>query len=111
LLSAGSDAIGGFELAGAYKSLAKLGLKHGVKRSASEVLELAQKFLRKGYKESVPGSGRFVSADGLMVFRMGPEDIAPFNGKPAHVNFERLIPNSLKPGKNKIIENIHVYLQ
>ncbi|WP_276090970.1 RHS repeat-associated core domain-containing protein [Pedobacter sp. JY14-1] len=110
LLSAGSDAIGGFEIAGAYKSLAKLGLRDGAKRSASEVLELAQKFLGKGYKEAIPGSGRFISSDGKRVFRMGTSDITGAHGGGPHVNFETFVPNPAKPGKMMRKDNYHIFL-
>ncbi|MBB6502632.1 DUF6443 domain-containing protein [Pedobacter cryoconitis] len=110
LLSAGSDIIGGIEIAGAYKSLAKLGLKDGAKRSASEVLELGQEFLGKGYKETVPGSGRFISSDGKRVFRMGTSDITGAHGGGPHVNFETLVPNPAKPGKMMVKDNYHIFL-
>ncbi|MDQ0640980.1 RHS repeat-associated protein [Pedobacter sp. W3I1] len=110
LTSASFDALGAFELAGAYKSLAELGLKDGLKKSADEVLELAQKFLGKGYKEPVPGSGRFISADGKRAFRMGERDITGAHGGGPHVNFETFVPNPQKPGKLMREDNYHIFL-
>ena len=110
LFTAITDAAGGLELAQAYKTLAELGLKDGAKKTASEILELAQEFLGKGYKEAVPGSGRFVSADGKRVFRMGTSDITGAHGGGPHVNFETLVPNPAKPGKMKVKDNYHIYL-
>lgn len=34
-------------------------------------LELSEQFLGNGYKELVPGSGRYFSADGMRVFKKG----------------------------------------
>lgn len=110
LVSTSFDIIGGAEVATAYKTLAQLGLKDGVKRSAGEVLELAQKFLGKGYKETVSGSGRFISADGKRVFRMGKSDITGAHGGGPHVNFETLVPNPAKPGKMIVKDNYHIFL-
>lgn len=93
-----------------YKTLAELGLKDGMKIAASKALELGQKFLGKGYKELIPGSGRYVSADGRRVFRMGVTDITGAHGGGPHVNFETLIPNPAKPGKMMVDQNIHIYL-
>ncbi len=93
-----------------FKTIAELGLKDGAKASSSEILELAQQFLGKGYKEPVAGSGRYVSADGSRVFRMGISDITGAHGGGPHVNFETLVPNPSKPGKMKVEENIHIYL-
>ena len=78
--------------------------------STSEALELGEKFLGKGYKEIVPKSGRYVSADGKRVFRMGTNDILGNHGGGPHVNFETLIPNSAKPGKMMVDNNMHIYL-
>jgi RHS repeat-associated protein len=94
-----------------FKTLSELGLKDGMKVSSSRVLELGEEFLGKGYKELVPGSGRYVSADGTRVFRMGVNDITGAHSDgAAHVNFETLIPNPAKPGKMMVGQNIHIYL-
>jgi RHS repeat-associated protein len=110
MASVGLDVVGAVEIVGAFKSLSQLGLKDGMKRSANEVLELAQEYLGKGYKEVVPGSGRYISADGKRVFRMGTSDITGAHGGGPHVNFETLIPNPAKPGKMMVDKNIHIYL-
>ncbi|MBQ3414939.1 MAG: hypothetical protein IJH39_06255 [Clostridia bacterium] len=76
-----------------------------------DVLDLASDFLGEGYTETVPGSGRFVSADGTRVFRMGENDILGRHGGGSHVNFEILEPNPAKPGKMQVIKDIHIYLE
>ena len=84
--------------------------KNGIKVNSSDALDLADDFLGKGYSEMSPG--RFVSSDGLRQVRMTASDLTPFNnhaGAP-HLNFEKLVPNPLKPGKFQIIENSHVYI-
>lgn len=81
-----------------------------MKVSSSRALELGEQFLGKGYKELVPGSGRYVSADGTRVFRMGKLDITGAHGGGPHVNFETLIPNPAKPGKMMVDKNYHIYL-
>lgn len=86
-------------------------LINGSSMKTDEVLDLASEFLGKGYTEPVSGSGRFVSQDGLRVFRMGDSDILGKHGGGPHVNFEYLEPNPLKPGKMQIIKDIHIYLE
>lgn len=81
-----------------------------MKVSSSPALELGGQFLGKGYKELVHGSGRYVSADGTIVFRMGTSDITGAHGGGPHVNFETLIPNPAKPGKMMVDKNFHTYL-
>lgn len=93
-----------------FKTLIELGLKDGMKVSSSRALELGEKFLGKGYKELVPGSGRYVSSDGMRVFRMGKSDITGVHGAGPHVNFETLVPNPSKPGKMVVDRNYHIYL-
>jgi RHS repeat-associated protein len=95
---------------GGFKTLSELGLKDGMKVSSSRALELGEQFLGKGYKELVPGSGRYVSADGKRVFRMGISDITGAHGGGPHVNFETLIPNPAKAGKMMVDKNVHIYL-
>ncbi|WP_126243752.1 DUF6443 domain-containing protein [Chitinophaga rhizosphaerae] len=93
-----------------FKTLAELGLTDGMSMSSSRALEMGEAFLGKGYTEVGHGTGRFVSADGQRVFRMGVNDITGAHGGGPHVNFETLIPNPLKPGKMKIDMNFHIYL-
>lgn len=50
------------------------------KMKVSDVLDLACDFLGSGYTEPNHGSGRFVSADGRRVFRMGVNDILGKHG-------------------------------
>ena len=91
---------------GAQKALPK----NGIKVNSSDALDLAEDFLGKGYSEMSPG--RFVSSDGLRQVRMTASDLTSVNnhaGAP-HLNFEKLVPNPLKPGKFQIIENSHVYI-
>ncbi len=95
---------------GGFKTLSELGLKDGMKVSSSRALELGEQFLGKGYKELVPGSGRYVSADGTRVFRMGVSDITGAHGGGLHVNFETLIPNPAKAGKMMVDQNFHIYI-
>jgi RHS repeat-associated protein len=92
------------------KLLTDLGIKDGMKVTTSKALELALNFLGEGYKEVGAGSGRYLSADGTRVVRIGVNDITGKHGGGPHVNFETLTPNADKPGKMKVDENIHVYL-
>lgn len=55
-------------------------------------LEFGQQFLGKGYKELVPGSGRYISADGTRAFRMGENDILGIHGGGVSLDVD---PNSL----------------
>ncbi len=83
-----------------------LGLKDGMKLNWKEGLEKAEAFLGRGYKEV--SKGRFVSADGSRVVRMGEHELS---GKaPLHLNFETLVPNAAKPGKPKVEKNLHIFL-
>lgn len=93
-----------------FKTLSELGLRDGMKVSSSRALELGEQFLGKGYKELVRGSGRYVSADGTRIFRMGENDITGAHGGGPHVNFETLIPNPAKPLKMMVDKNYHIYL-
>jgi RHS repeat-associated protein len=95
---------------GGFKTLSELGLKDGMSVSSSGALELGEQFLGNGYKELVPGGGRYVSADGTRVFRMGVSDITGVHGGGPHVNFETLIPNPAKAGKMMVDQNFHIYL-
>lgn len=68
-----------------------------------------ESFLGSGYKDM--GNGRFVSADGTRVVRMGDSDILGKHGGGPHMNFETLVPNPSKPGKMKVNQNLHIYLE
>lgn len=94
-----------------FESATDLGLKDGMKVSSTKALELGERFLGKGYKEPISGSGRYVSEDGTRVFRMGKSDITGAHGGGPHVNFETLKPNSAKPGKMIVDKNYHIYLK
>lgn len=86
-------------------------LVNGSTKSTKEILDLSEDFLGPNYRELIPGSGRFVSADGTRVVRMGVSDITGKHGGGPHVNFETLVPNPLKPGKMTVSENIHIYIK
>jgi hypothetical protein len=90
-------------------SLNQLGLKDGMKMKINDALEASEKFLGSGYKDM--GNGRFVSADGTRVVRMGDSDILGKHGGGPHMNFETLVPNPSKPGKMKVDQNLHIYLE
>ncbi|WP_039377472.1 hypothetical protein [Parachlamydia acanthamoebae] len=90
-------------------AISELGLKNGMRLPTNKVLEMAEKFLGIGYKEAIAGSGRFVSADGKRVFRMGLNDLLGKHSGGPHVNFELLVPN-LKTGKVKVGRKAHIYL-
>ncbi|XVQ11525.1 RHS repeat-associated core domain-containing protein [Spirillospora sp. CA-255316] len=83
----------------------------GTRIPTNDALDAAEKWLGPGYKEPVPGSGRYVSRDGTRVARMGESDITGQHGGGPHMNFERLAPNPKKPGKMMVVENRHVYLE
>ena len=51
-----------------------------------------------------------MSKDSTRVFRMLKNDIEGKHGGGSHVNFEILEPNSEKPGKMKVIKNLHIYI-
>ncbi len=93
-----------------YKNSQELGLSDGMLMDPIKILEVAQEFLGKGYKEVEHGKGRYISSDGTRAFRMGTNDILGNHGGGPHVNFETLIPNPAKPGKMMVNENIHVYI-
>ncbi|WP_418958854.1 Hint domain-containing protein [Streptomyces tritici] len=83
----------------------------GTRIPTDDALTAAEKWLGPGYTEPVPGSGRYVSADGTRVARMGESDITGQHGGGPHMNFERLAPNPRKPGKQMVVENRHIYLK
>lgn len=84
-------------------------LVDGSKMNTTDILSTAVEFLGPGCTEPVKNSGRFVSKDGTRVFRMGENDILGKHGGGPHVNFETLAPNSAKPGKMMVVEDIHIY--
>ncbi len=88
-----------------------VGFENGTVHRIIDILDHALEYLRPGFVEPKPGSGRFVSADGTRVFRMGSSDILGLHGGGPHVNFERLEPNRAKPGKMMVVEDIHIYLE
>ncbi len=83
---------------------------NGSRMSVNDALDTAEQYLGEGYRESVPGSGRYVSSDGTRVVRMGESDITGAHGGGPHMNFEELAPNPMKPGKMMVTVNSHVYL-
>ena len=91
------------------KLLENLGIVNGMKLSSNEILDLAEKYLGKGYSEPIKGSGRYVSRDGSRIFRMGENDILGKHSRAPHVNFEVFGLN--KANKLDIIDNKHVYIK
>ena len=73
--------------------------------SSSDALEMADKFLGKGYIErglkDNPNFGRFVSSDGNYQVRMGKDDLLGNHMGGPHINIDRI-----KPKKK-----IHLYFQ
>ncbi len=57
----------------------------GSSMSTDEALTQGGAYLGDGYTEPEPGSGRYVSADGTRVFRMGESDITGAHGGGPHV--------------------------
>ena len=86
-----------------------VGLKNGSKLKTNDALDATEDFLGKGYKDA--GNGRFISADGTKVVRMGDNDILGKHGGGPHMNFETMAPNPAKPGKMQVIDNMHIYLE
>lgn len=86
-----------------------VGLKNDSKLKTNDALDAAEDFLGKGYKDA--GNGRFISADGTKVVRMGDNDILGKHGGGPHMNFETMAPNPAKPGKMQVIDNMHIYLE
>lgn len=86
-----------------------VGLKNGSKLKTNDALDAAEDFLGKGYKDA--GNGRFISADGTKVVRMGDNDILGKHGGGPHMNFVTMAPNPAKPGKMQVIDNMHIYLE
>lgn len=87
-----------------------LGLKNGMTTTSTHALELGIEFLGKGYSEPKPGSGRYVSADGTRVVRIGINDITGTHANGPHINFEILTLNS-STGKMTVTQNLHIYIK
>jgi hypothetical protein len=81
---------------------------NNMKMKTNDALDAASEWLGKSYKDM--GNGRFVSADGKRVVRMGDADILGKHGGGKHMNFEELIPNPNKPGKTQVSTNYHMHL-
>ena len=62
----------------------------GQRVATSDALTEANRWLGSGYKDM--GGGRFVSADGTRVVRMGDADILGKHGGGPHMNFETMVP-------------------
>jgi hypothetical protein len=70
----------------------------------SKVLDAAERWLGPGYKEvGKPGSGVFVSGDGLRGFRMAAGDLANPQGA-NHLHFVSY------DASGKVVENLHLYM-
>ena len=82
-------------------------LRDGIGMSVNDALDAAVTFLGPGYKDA--GNGRFVSADGTRVVRMGDSDIGGKHGGGSHMNFEALSVDA-RTGRMKVNTNLHVYL-
>ena len=75
--------------------------KDSVAMDSSDALDAAIDYLGPGYAEAYPpGSGRFVSADGLRQVRMGYGDLLGNHAGASHINFDYI-------GYSK---SFHVYL-
>ena len=82
----------------------------GTQMNSSDALQLAEDFLGRGYSELSPG--RFVSGDSYRQVRLTDSDLSIINnhaGAP-HFNFELLVANPSKPGKNMIVANSHIFV-
>ncbi|MEM5774298.1 MAG: RHS repeat-associated core domain-containing protein [Anaerolineaceae bacterium] len=76
--------------------------------AVDDALDLAIDFLGNGYQDM--GNGRFLSADGLRQVRMGLEDILGSHAGGPHINFENLVPKPGVPGRNLVIDIIHIFI-
>ena len=83
----------------------------GAKMTINDTLDAGQEFLGKNYKEIIDrdGPGRFVSEDGTRQFRIKENDIMGNHAGAPHANFEVLGPNPTRPGKLRVVEDIHVF--
>jgi hypothetical protein len=80
-----------------------------MKTKVDDALDMAEDFLGPGYKPM--GNGRFVSADGKRVVRIGDNDIIGKHGGGSHMNFETLKDNPSRPGKLTGDKNYHIYIE
>ena len=65
----------------------------------NKIFILAKDYLGKRYKETVKGSGRYISADRTRIVLAGANDINGDHVGGPHFNFETLVPNLAKPEK------------
>lgn len=99
----------------AVKMIERNGVKvyDGMVVTSSEALEMADKFLGKGYKDGRSGFyqyGRYLSADGKGVVRLATNDILGLHAGGSHFNFGKMVPNPAKPNKD-IEDSVHVFLK
>ena len=78
-------------------------------QTVDDVLDLAIDFLGKGYQDM--GNGRFLSADGLRQVRIGLEDILGSHAGGPHINFDLLVPKPGSPGRNLVVDVIHIFIR
>jgi RHS repeat-associated protein len=83
-------------------------VRNGARLATDDALDAAEDFLGQGYRDL--GDGRFKSVDGTRQVRMGELDITGQHGGGPHMNFERLLPDPLRPGRFRIVENRHIFL-
>jgi hypothetical protein len=71
----------------------------GSRMTVNEALDAGENWLGPEYREAVPGSGRFISADGKRVVRMGESDITGAHGGGATYQLcrARSEPGALRP--------------
>lgn len=84
------------------------GLNNGDHLPTGQALDKAEQFLGSGYTQA--GPGRYLSQDGLRQVRMTDADIAPRGGQLPHMNFETWASPMTSGGRNKLLDNLHIYL-
>ncbi len=84
------------------------GLNNGDHLPTGQALDKAEQFLGGGYTQA--GPGRYLSQDGLRQVRMTDADIAPRGGQLPHLNFETWASPVSSGGRNKLLDNLHIYL-
>lgn len=84
------------------------GLNNGDHLPTGQALDKAEQFLGGGYTQARPG--RYLSQDGLRQVRMTDADIAPRGGQLPHLNFETWASPVSSGGRNKLLDNLHIYL-
>ena len=84
------------------------GLSNGDHLPTGQALDKAEQFLGGGYTQA--GPGRYLSQDGLRQVRVTDADIAPRGGVLPHLNFETWASPVTSGGRNKLLENLHIYL-